>query len=80
MPGLDTKLIMHHLSIAPRVKFMKQKLRKMHPHVALLVNAKLGKLLKLTLKELLTMLSGFPILFLFPSMTSPSMFALISEI
>ena len=34
LPGLDTELIMHHLSIAPSVKLVKQKLRKMHPHVA----------------------------------------------
>ena len=46
MPGLDTKLIMHHLSIAPGVKLVKQKLRKMHPHVALLVKAELEKILK----------------------------------
>ena len=46
MPGLDPDLIMHHLSIAPRVKLVKQKLCKMHPHVALLVKAKLEKLLK----------------------------------
>ena len=35
MPGLDTNLIMHHLSIALGIKPIKQKLRKMHPHVAL---------------------------------------------
>lgn len=45
MPGLDTNLIMHHLSIAPSVKPIKKKLRKMHPHVALLVKAELEKLL-----------------------------------
>ena len=45
MPGLDTDLIMHHLSISPYVKPIKQKLRKMHPHVALLVKAELEKLL-----------------------------------
>ena len=37
MPGLDTDLIMHHLSIAPGVKPVKKKLRKMHPDIALLV-------------------------------------------
>ena len=46
MPRLDTELIMHHISIAPSVKQVKQKLRKMHPHVALLIKAKLLKLLK----------------------------------
>lgn len=46
MPGSDPNLIMHHLSIAPNVKPVKQKLRKMHPHVALLVKDELEKLLK----------------------------------
>ena len=46
MPELDPDLIMHHLSIAPGIKPVKQKLHKMHPHVALLVKAKLEKLLK----------------------------------
>ena len=46
MLGLDPDLIMHHLSIAPGIKLVKQKLQKMHPHVALLVKAKLEKLLK----------------------------------
>ena len=45
MLGLDTKLIMHHLSIAPRVKPVKLKLKNMHPHVALLVKVELEKLL-----------------------------------
>ena len=46
MSGLDPDLIMHHLSIAPRIKPVKQKLHKMHPHVALVVKAKLEKFLK----------------------------------
>ena len=46
MPGLDHDLIMHHLSITPRVKFLKQKIKKMHPHVALLVKVELEKILK----------------------------------
>ena len=46
MPRLDTELIMHHLSIAPSVKPIKQKLRKMHPHLALLVKDELEKLLQ----------------------------------
>ena len=45
MPGLDTNLIMHHLSIALGVKSVKQKLRTMHPHIALLVKEKLEKIL-----------------------------------
>ena len=45
MLGLDIDLIMHHLSISPDVKPVQQKLRKMHPHVALLVKAELEKLL-----------------------------------
>lgn len=46
MPGLDPDLIMHHLSIAPGVKLVKQKLWKMHPHVAFLIKVELEKLLK----------------------------------
>ena len=36
---------MHHLSIALGVKPIKQKMRQMHPHIALLVKAELEKLL-----------------------------------
>lgn len=43
--GLDIDLIMHHLSISSDVKPVKQNLRKVHPHVALLVKAELEKLL-----------------------------------
>ena len=46
MPGLDPDLIMHHLSIAPGIKPVKQNLHKMHPHVALLIKSELEKLLK----------------------------------
>jgi len=46
MPRLDPDLIMHHLFIAPGIKLVKQKLHKIHPHVALLVKAKLEKLLE----------------------------------
>ena len=42
---LDTNLIMHHLSIAPGVKPVKKKLRKMHPRIALLVMVELEKFL-----------------------------------
>ena len=45
MLGLDTNLIMHHLSIAGGVKPVKKKLRKMHPHIALLVKVELEKIL-----------------------------------
>ena len=48
MPGLDAKLIMNHLFIALDVKKVKKKLKKMHPHVALLVKAK-KNFLRLTL-------------------------------
>lgn len=48
MSGLDTNLIMHHLSISPSIKLVKQKLRKMHPHIALLVKVELKNLLKAT--------------------------------
>ena len=36
MPGLDPDLVMHHLSLPLGAKPVKKKLRKMHPHVALL--------------------------------------------
>ena len=45
MPGLDLTLILHHLNISPEAKPLKQKLRKMHPHIALLVKAELEKLI-----------------------------------
>ena len=45
MLGLVTNLIMHHLSIVLGVKLVKQKLRKMHPHIAHSVKEKLEKLL-----------------------------------
>lgn len=45
MPGLDPNLVIHHLAVDPNVKPVKQKLRKMHPKVALLVKSELEKLL-----------------------------------
>lgn len=45
MLGLDPGLIMHHLNVSPREKLIEQKLRKTHPHIALLVKEKLKKLL-----------------------------------
>lgn len=45
MPGLDPELVLHHLSLKADAKPVKQKLRKMHPQVALLVKVELKKLL-----------------------------------
>ena len=45
MPGLDPKLVVHHLAIDPKIKPVRQKLRKMHPKVALLVKAELERML-----------------------------------
>lgn len=45
MAGLDPNLILHHLNISLEVKLVKKKLRKMHPHIALLVKEKLEKLI-----------------------------------
>eukprot|EP01018_Ginkgo_biloba_P024701 Gb_11641 [translate_table: standard] len=45
MPGLDPSLVVHHLIIRADAKPIKQKLRKMHPKVALLVKEELQKLL-----------------------------------
>ena len=45
MPSLDPTLILHHLNISLEVKPIKQKLKKMHPHIALLVKAELEKLI-----------------------------------
>ena len=45
MQRVDTNLIMHHLSLALGDKPVKEKLRKMHPHIALPVKGKLENLL-----------------------------------
>lgn len=45
MLGLDPNLVMHHLTVVEGAKPIKQKLRKMHPQIVVLVNAKLKKLL-----------------------------------
>lgn len=45
MPGLDPTLVLHHLPLLPNAKPVKQKIRKMHPQIALLVKAELKKLL-----------------------------------
>ena len=39
MPSLDTDLVVHHLTVDPKIKLVKKKLHKMHPKVALLVKA-----------------------------------------
>ena len=41
MPGLDTDLVVHHLTVEPKIILVKKKLYKMHPKVALLVQKKL---------------------------------------
>lgn len=45
MPSIDTDLIMHHLYIAPGVNPIKNKLRIMNLHIALLVKHKLENIL-----------------------------------
>lgn len=45
MLGLDPKLVVHHLSMDPNIKPVKQKLQKMHPKVALMVKTELENLL-----------------------------------
>lgn len=45
MPGSDPDLIMHHLNVSSRVKPIKKKIRKIHPHITLLVKEKLKKFL-----------------------------------
>ena len=45
MPGLDPKLVVHHVAVDPKIKLVRQKLRKMHPKIALLVKAELEKML-----------------------------------
>ena len=45
MPGLDPKLVVHHLVVDPKIRPVQQKLHKMHPKVALLVKVELKKML-----------------------------------
>ena len=45
MPGLDPNLVDHHLAVDPKIKPIRQKLRKIHPKVALLVKANLERML-----------------------------------
>lgn len=45
MPGLDPTLVIHNLAVHPDAKPIKQKLCKMHLHIALLVKVELQKML-----------------------------------
>lgn len=45
MPSLDPDLVMHHITVAEGTKPVKQKLRKMHPQIVILVKVELKKLL-----------------------------------
>lgn len=45
MPGLDRDLVFHNLIVRLNAKLVKKKLRKMHPHIALLIMAELQKML-----------------------------------
>lgn len=57
MPGLDPNLILHHLNISLEVKLVKQKLREMHPHIALLVKEELEKLISTNFTQSLAYVS-----------------------
>ena len=46
MFGLDTFLVVHHLTLDPKIKLVKQKFHKMHPKVAILVKVELQKMLE----------------------------------
>ena len=46
MLSLDIDLVVHHLTVDPKIKLVKKKLHKMHPKVALLVKAELQKMLE----------------------------------
>ena len=46
MLGLDPKLVVHHPTVDPKIKPVRQKLHKMHPKVALLVKVVLEKILE----------------------------------
>jgi len=45
MSRLDPSIVVHYLTIDPKAKPVKQKLRKMHPQIALLVKVEIQKLL-----------------------------------
>lgn len=80
MLGLDTNLIMHHLSIAPSVKLFKKNMRKIHPHIAIFVKEELQILSMLDSYELLIMLLGFQKLYPFQSMINPFVYVLTTKI
>ena len=46
MPRIDPKLVVHNLALKFDAKPIKQKLRKMHPMIALMVKEELQKLLE----------------------------------
>lgn len=46
MPGLDLELVVHHLNVYLDAKPVKQKLKKMHPCIALAMKKELEKMLK----------------------------------
>ena len=45
MPGIDPDIAVHNITLKPDSKPIKQKLRKMHPRIALLVKEELQRLL-----------------------------------
>ena len=46
MPGLDASLVEHRLILKPKVKPRKQRLRRLHPNLALKVKEEIDKLHK----------------------------------
>lgn len=46
MLRLDPKLVVHNLELKPNVKLVKQKLRRMHPTIAIMVKEELQNLLE----------------------------------
>ena len=64
MHGLDIDLVVHHLTVDPKIKPVKQKLRKMHTKVAFLVKEKLQKLLEAKFIHPIDYPKWSPILFL----------------
>lgn len=45
MSTLDSQIFMHHLTVSPSVKALKQELQNMHPQIALLLKVEIHKLL-----------------------------------
>ncbi|KAH9331744.1 hypothetical protein KI387_003852 [Taxus chinensis] len=48
MPGIDPTIAVHNITLNPDSKPVKQKLRKMHPRIALLVKEELQRLLSVS--------------------------------